>query len=354
MMMHWCTLSLALAAPVLSLPFDWRVGEPLGFTRPHASSPSTTTISAGTSPSPSPSAPAASAAAASSSSSSSGSADIVSAKSAKAGTARAIWLWNSDIIQDDAEVETFISKMTDPKHPFQTVLALIDRDMGLAPWTSFIKKCNAAGLQVEGLMGDKQWIKGSVTDDGPTLAHELEWIKSYQAAAPSDAKLAGVHLDVEPWALDDFDANKAEYVAELQSIVSAVKEVTSPLGLPLGADLPFWGNTVACGDSTLDTCLLGDLDYVTFMTYRNTATSLLGIADPVLAAVKKVDANMPVWLSVETSSECADVSLISYAGKTLSNLVGDLAKIASGAEKTAPSFKGIAVHSYQDFKEMSG
>ena len=344
MMMHWCTLSLALAAPVLSLPFDWRVGEPLGFGRPSTHTPSTTSISAVASPSPS-----ASAAAVSTSKD-----KTVSATSAQAGSARAIWLWNSDIIQDDAEVETFISKMTDPKHPFEIVLALIDRDMGLDPWRAFVKKCNAAGLKVEGLMGDKQWIKGSTTEDGPTLAHELEWLKQYQASAPADSKLAGVHLDVEPWALDDFDANKAEYVAELQSIVSSVKEVTTELNLPLGADLPFWGNTVACGDSTLDTCLLGDLDYVTFMTYRNTATSLLGIADPVLNSVKKVNPDMPVWLSVETSSECADVSLISYAGKTLTNLVGDLAKIASGAEKKAASFKGIAVHSYQDFKEMSG
>lgn len=243
--------------------------------------------------------------------------------------------------------------MTDKEHPFQTVLALIDRDMGNAPWQSFIKKCNAAGLQVEGLMGDKQWIKGATTEDGPTLEHELDWINKYQASAPSDAKLAGIHLDVEPWALPDFDANKAEYISALQSIVSQVKDVAKPLGLPLGADLPFWGNTVACGDSTLDTCLLNDLDSVTFMTYRNTADSLLGIADPVLKAVKAVDASKPVWLSVETSSECADVGLISYAGKTLGNLVSDLAKIATGAQKKAPSFAGVAVHSYQDFVTMS-
>lgn len=307
MMMHWCTTLLALAAPALSLPIiESRVGAPLGVSR-----------------------------------------------SAKAGSARAIWLWNTEIIQDDSEIKTFISKMTNADHPFETVLALIDRDMGNAPWQAFIQKCNAAGLKVEGLMGDKQWIKGQTTEDGPTLEHELNWIKTYQASAPSDAKLAGIHLDVEPWALDDFDANKAEYVSSLQSIVSQVKEVAQPLDLPVGADLPFWGNTVPCGDSTLDTCLLKDLDYLTFMTYRNTADSLLGIADPVLKAVKAVDSTKPVWLSVETSSETPDVSLISYAGKTLHTMMSDLVKIDIGAKKSAPKFAGVAVHSYKDFATMN-
>ncbi|KAF2448702.1 hypothetical protein P171DRAFT_428740 [Karstenula rhodostoma CBS 690.94] len=298
MKMHWCTPLLALAAPVLSLPFK-------------------------------------------------------APRTATASSERAIWLWNSDIIQDDSEVQTFLSKMTSSDHPFQTVLALIDRDMGNAPWESFIKKCNAVGLKVEALMGDKQWIVGGTSEDGPTLEHELNWIKKYQASASSDAKLAGIHLDVEPWALDGFDSNKAEYVSSLVSIVSQVKEVAQPLNLPLGADLPFWANTVECEDSTLDTCLLNNLDYVTFMTYRNTAKSLIGIADPVLKAVKAVDSSIPVWLSVETSSECSDVSLISYAGKTLDNMLGDLKTITTSATKSAGNFAGVAVHSYKDFLALS-
>lgn len=299
MKMHWCTPLLALAGPVLSAP-------------------------------------------------------VAVPRAASAGTDRAIWLWNSNIIQDDSQVQTFIDTMTNADHPFQTVLALIDRDMGNAPWQNFIKKCTAAGLKVEGLMGDKQWIKGQTSEDGPTLEHELSWIKTYQASASADAKLAGIHLDVEPWALDDFDANTAQYVSSLQSIVSQVKTVATSLNLPLGADLPFWGNTVPCGSATLDTCLLKDLDSVTFMTYRNTASSLLGIADPVFNAVKAVDPSKPVWLSVETSSECADVGLISYAGKTLGTLMSDLVKITTGAEQKASSFAGVAVHSYQDFVAMSG
>ncbi|KAF9737150.1 hypothetical protein PMIN06_001911 [Paraphaeosphaeria minitans] len=294
MKMHWCTPLLALAAPVLSLPLQ-------------------------------------------------------APRSATASSERAIWLWNSNIIQNDAHIQTFLSKMSDSDHPFQTVLALIDRDMGNGPWESFIKKCNAAGLKVEALMGDKQWIVGSTTEDGPTLEHELNWIKNYQASASSDAKLAGIHLDVEPWALEDFESNKAEYISSLVSIVGQTKELAQSLNLPLGADLPFWANTVKCEDSTLDICLLDKLNSVTFMTYRNTAKSLLGIADPVLKAVKSVHSSIPVWLSVETSSECSDVGLISYAGKTLNTLIGDLATITTSAKKSAGNFAGVAVHSYSDF-----
>ncbi|KAJ4294073.1 hypothetical protein N0V90_007762 [Kalmusia sp. IMI 367209] len=295
--MHWCNYLLALAAPALSLPLAPRsTAEP---------------------------------------------------------TDRAIWLWNSDIIQSDAQVATFLSKMTAKDHAFSTVLALIDRDMGFDAWESFVKKCTAAGLKVEALMGDAQWVLGKTTEDGPTLDHELSWIKQYQAKVSSDAKLAGIHLDVEPGSLDDFDANKATYVEALVDIVGKVKTTAESLDLPVGADLPFWANTVACGDATLDTCLLDKLDSVTFMTYRNTASSLLGIADPVLKAVKAVDSSKPVWLSVETSSTCSDVSLISYAEKGLSTMLTDLVKVETSAKKKSSGFAGVAVHSYTDFLTMT-
>lgn len=307
--MHWCNYLLALAAPALALPLAAPATYlPKAMSRPknYATEP----------------------------------------------CAKAIWLWNSDIILDDAKVDTFLTKMTNKERPFKTVLALIDRDMGFDPWVSFVKKCNAKGLEVEALMGDVQWVVGKTTDDGPTLEHELNWVQQYQAKAGKDAQLTGIHLDVEPWSLDGFEENKAEYVSSLVEIVSRVKEVAKPLGLPVGADLPFWANKVPCKNAHLDTCLLNDLDYVTFMTYRNTADSLLGIADPVLKAVKAVDSNKPVWLSVETSSKPAEVSLISYAGKTASALFTDLAKVSTVSKSKGNNFAGIAVHSYEDFEHM--
>jgi hypothetical protein len=292
--MHWCTFLLALAAPVFSAPVLSR----------------------------------------------------------QTTTNRALWLWESDLIKDSTKVLDFLSVVTSPDYKISTVYALIDRDMGTPIWDSFVTKCTAAGIAVEALMGDSYWILGKTKDDGPTLQHNLDWIEGYQKNVSANARFAGIHMDVEPWGLDEWATNKEAYIASLLSIVNTVKSFAKPLNLPVAADLPFWANTVACQDATLDTCLLAHLDSVTFMTYRNTAPSLLDVAIPVLKAVDSADPGKPVWLSVETSSDCADANLISYAGKSVGTLMTDLNTVANNVTKEYARFAGIAIHSYSDFVAM--
>ncbi|CAI6332677.1 unnamed protein product [Periconia digitata] len=294
--MHWCTTLMALAAPVYALPFSLPFG-------------STSTPQ------------------------------------------RAVWLWNSDIIQDDVATDKFFSVASAPSNKFTTVYALIDRDMGNEAWQSFIKKCNSSGIAVEGLMGDAQWVLGGTTEDGPTFQHSLDWVKQYQESAPDNAKLAGIHLDVEPWGLDGWASNKGEYVDSLVSIVSRATEAAKPLGLPVAADLPFWANTVDCEDTKLDACMAKRLDSITFMTYRSTPKDLLDVAHSVLNTVSSM--GKKGWVSVETSADVGEASLISYAGKALSTLAGDLTNIETLA-KSHSGFSGIAVHDYKSLSGMSG
>jgi hypothetical protein len=264
---------------------------------------------------------------------------------------RALWLWKSDLIKDSAKVSDFLSFVTSPDHKISTVHALIDRDMGTAAWESFMTKCTAAGVAVNALMGDSYWILGRTRDDGPTLQHSLDWIEGYQKNVSANARFAGIHMDVEPWGLDEWATNKEAYVDSMISIVDTVKSFATPLDLPVAMDLPFWASTVACQEATLDTCLLPRLDSVTFMTYRNTASDLLVIATPILAAVHSADPGKPVWLSVETCRDCAEASLISYAGKSMRTLMMDLDTVEKKATEY-DEFAGIAIHSYADFAAM--
>ncbi|PVI04670.1 hypothetical protein DM02DRAFT_159330 [Periconia macrospinosa] len=264
---------------------------------------------------------------------------------------RAVWLWNSDIIKDDTAVSKFFSTASAPSNKFTTVYALIDRDMGNDAWQSFVSKCNSSGIAVEGLMGDSQWILGRTSDDGPTFQHSLDWIKQYQASVPDNAKLAGIHLDVEPWGLDGWEANKDEYVGELVSIVGKTVEAGKALGLPVAADLPFWANTVDCEDTKLDAYMAKKLDSITFMTYRASPLDLLDVASPVLKTVSGL--GKKAYVSVETASNVADASLISYAGKALGTLVDDLSKVEQLAMAHS-GFSGIAVHDYKSLVAMSG
>lgn len=105
---------------------------------------------------------------------------------------RALWLWQSNIIQDDDEVAQFLSFAE--SNEIKSVYALIDRDMGDAVFQSFISQCNSSGIAVEALMGNSQWILGL---GDPTLESQLEWLEQYQGNASASSQFAGIHLDVE-------------------------------------------------------------------------------------------------------------------------------------------------------------
>jgi hypothetical protein len=202
------------------------------------------------------------------------------------------------------------------------------------------------------LMGDAKWVVGETTDDAPTLQGSLNWIKQYQKSAPANARFAGIHMDVEPWGLDDWARNKKAYVNSLVKIVDTVVAFAKSQNLRVAIDLPFWANTVACKGSTLDKCFLGTLDSVTYMTYRNTAPNLIDVAAPLLKAVANAQSKTTVWLAVETSPDCAEPELISYAVKGKKALMNDLATVEKYAAKKASGFAGITVHSYKEFTTL--
>ncbi|KAH8655312.1 hypothetical protein BX600DRAFT_439824 [Xylariales sp. PMI_506] len=254
---------------------------------------------------------------------------------------RAIWLWDSDLIQDSTEVAQFLSFAE--SNDIDTVYALVDRDMGNTVFETFVEQCSTSGIAVQALMGNSEWILG---EGDPTLDSQLEWLEQYQGNASASAQFAGIHVDIEPWALDDWETNEATYVSTLQSLVSQVTSVGATLDLPVAADLPYWAYTISCtstsGTTTLDSWMLNTVDSVTFMTYRNTPSELLDIATEAFEAGNT--AGKDIWLAVETV-DAADAALISYYGQTLARLAEDLTTVNSSASVYS-IFAGIAIHDY--------
>lgn len=105
---------------------------------------------------------------------------------------RAVWLWQSNLLQDDTEVAEFLSWST--SNDITTVYTLIDRDMGDAVFQSFIEQCTTVGISVEALMGDADWILGA---GDPTLESQLTWLENYQGNSSTSALFSGIHVDVE-------------------------------------------------------------------------------------------------------------------------------------------------------------
>ncbi|KUI61121.1 hypothetical protein VP1G_08306 [Cytospora mali] len=257
----------------------------------------------------------------------------------------ATWIWNTTLIEDDSQVSQFFSFAEE--QGLQRAYLHINADIENRYFMSFIQQCNASGIVVEALMGNPKWILGG---GYPTLQANMEWIEQYQGNASADAKFVGIHIDVELWALEDWQANLETYIPAWQKMVNNITSFGRSLGMTLAADLPFWTHTLSDPKTgeTMDIWMLDKLDSVTFMTYRNTVDELLDVAAKPLAAANS--AGKPIWLAVETRASTEPK--VSFKGlATVTTLSSKLKSIRAGCWNHT-SFSGIAVHDYFGWVEL--
>ena len=253
----------------------------------------------------------------------------------------ATWLWKSEIIADASSVAQFLSFAS--SHNISRVHAQVNSDIPTDIWASFISRCATSDISVEALFGDAQWITGAGT---PSLQTTLDWIQSYQGSAADNAKFVGLHMDIEPWNLDDYSMKTSTYLSSWQTLITNISSFASSLSLPLAADLPFWLNTLnsPTNSQTMDTWVLERIDSATFMTYRNSASELSSIASGPIQAAQSL--SKTVWVAVETTDlGVADNKVQSYYGQSDELLARDLATVGTWAAQYS-LFKGVSVHDY--------
>lgn len=148
----------------------------------------------------------------------------------------------------------------------------------------------------------------------------------------------------QPWALDDWETNKATYIQTWEGLVQEVVSLGKSLSMPVAADLPFFAYKLnsSIEGQTADLWMLNVLDSATFMTYRTTATEVLELAVPVLAAGDA--SNTPVWLAVE-AADAAEAAGVTFFDESASTLDAALTEIKSSSDSSA-SFNGIAVNGW--------
>lgn len=211
---------------------------------------------------------------------------------------------------------------------------------------------------VTALMGEAQWCLPE--NDMQVMTDQLKWLASYQQQAKQSDKFRQIHVDVEPWGLKPQWVNDQHLLLQKYfQILGEIKRCGVALQLPVMVDLPFWANQVATNIydgtdtfTTLDIAVLDIVDSITFMTYRNTVTEVVGLAQPLLISLGARYPYKKIFIAVETlGGNIADVNQISYFGQSKSRVMSDLRKIDKQL-KQYPNFGGISVHDYRAFQVL--
>lgn len=262
----------------------------------------------------------------------------------------ATWIWDAKLISSqEEEIVAFA---------FENNINLIylhiePTRVSPQAYRSFIKEANQANIKVEALGGDPNW---AYTANRQSITDLISWVKAYNQSAKEDERFSGIHVDIEPYLLDDWKKDQAAIVNQwLKNVDYLLAETKKDTRLQVSADLPFWIDTVEVpGESEkVSNWMLQRLDSITLMAYRNHAKGHNGIVDIVEktleAAKTEKKASVIVGVNILESSEGKNVSFHEDGTQEMKQQLVILQDELSGN----PAFAGSAIHDYESWKHVT-
>ncbi|USG64492.1 hypothetical protein NDK47_20425 [Brevibacillus ruminantium] len=263
-------------------------------------------------------------------------------------TIKATWIWQAEMsATQQQEILQFARE-----NGINTIYLHIDRQKPFSHYRSFLRAASKAGINVHALGGHPAW---ALTAHRERMMELVDWVHRYNREAQPDERIAGIHLDIEPYLLPAWDSNQTQvlqqWVANMQVFVEQVKEEAD---LEVSADLAFWlDDTPVPNDPerSVSEWMIETFDHVTLMAYRNSLDGSNGIEALVKNELGIADRlGKSVVIAVNAKEMPGEAHTTFHgAGEEVMNRV-----LEQTAERLRihPSFAGIAVHDYRYWQNL--
>jgi hypothetical protein len=191
------------------------------------------------------------------------------------------------------------------------------------------------GIEVEALGGEPRW---ATTQRSGLLAF-VRAARGYQRSAPPEARLAGIHVDVEPYGLASWRRDQRAVAGSL--VGSLITGRRAAGDLPLAADIPFWfdGIRAPSGSGSLARSLIAATDATTIMAYRDSGPEVIAAARREVRIAAAL--GRPTTVGVETDD--VDPAGVTFYEEGRAALIAALGEVRDRFEGS-PGFAGTAVH----------
>ena len=260
----------------------------------------------------------------------------------------ATWIWNPWSLTTAAGQNKVINFLV--KNSVTDVYLQIDQEVERKTYQQFIAKATTNDISVHALDGASKWALAG----GQAYADSMfTWLKNYQKNSSANQRFSGVHLDVEPYILTEWNTDRDDVVLAYQKLIKRSSQLSTNLSLDLSIDMPFWFDEITFantyGKSNLAKWAIKNTDSVTIMAYRNTASGANGINSLVKAEVQYAkDAGKSINIGVETG-ESDEGSNISFYEKSKTYMKNELAKVAKAYPQENVN---LAVHYIDTWMQM--
>jgi hypothetical protein len=300
----------------------------------------------------------------------------VRSQSADAGqtrTPRGLWVWETPpLLHDPSARRAFFEFCA---HHDIGIVGIqiatqgrgVDRRLTDATeWKTLIADAHRRGMRIHALDGDPAYARRA---EHATVLSIVDAVIAYNAAAAASERFYGIHLDIEPYLLAEWtDPHSRErLLAEYLDLNERAAQRARAAGIVYGVDVPFWWRSVdtATGQPVSATTfhgvrksatehVLGIVDNVGIMAYRNVAAGPDGIVADALATLDAADrigsAKAFVGVEVDTVSDGVPAKA-TFAGKTLRELHDQLTAVDT-VFVGRPAYAGIAIHRYAAYRQL--
>ncbi|MCM3621770.1 hypothetical protein M4D70_05780 [Brevibacillus borstelensis] len=267
---------------------------------------------------------------------------------ASAPSIRATWLWNTELITEKGEAILSFAEENDINRIY---LHIDQKNVPPEAYRTFIKEASARDIQVDALGGDPAW---SLVSSQKSIASFIDWVHVYNRAAAEDERFTGIHVDIEPhvhpqWKRDK-EALKSQWMENMQLVVQETKKDPA---LQVSADIPFWMNELPASETqSVSEWLIGQLDHVTLMAYRDYvegSNGVLDISSRILDEAGYDRQKVVVGLNVLESDEGDRTTFYEEDTKIMREQVS----ILETRMKKYSAYAGYAIHDYEQWEKKS-
>lgn len=221
----------------------------------------------------------------------------------------------------------------------------------LADW---IRAASMRCVEVELLFGNARWILPAMQAQA---RERTDWVVRYAESHP-DARPTGVHFDLEPQQLAEWDvmADRPGLVSHLVDVLESMKPVAESAGLRLSVDIGFFldGYEVTrAGRARPGSEWITDaVSRVVIMDYRDSAESM-GFGGMISLAEDEVayasSAGTPIVLAAETGEVTPEY--VSFREEGLAAMQTELAAVRAHFAAST-SFAGLAIHDERGLRAL--
>jgi|GEM_PF-221707 len=260
----------------------------------------------------------------------------------------ATWIWNGKLISEEKEE---ILAFAEQNGVDLLYLHIEQEPLDAEEYRSFIKEAGAKGIKVDALAGDPAW---SLESNRESITEFMEWVGNYNRSVQAEERFHGVHVDIEPHVLPDWNENKEDIIDQwVQNIQYVVDQTRKIENLQVSADIPFWLHELSIEDKsqTVSKWLIENLDHITLMAYRDHVegpNGILDIVNPIIEEAGKLENKVVVAVNVLKSTEGAKTTFFDNSADELEDQLDTLEEELG----EYPAFKGYAIHDYDSWRRL--